>query len=97
LLAARGAQAAVLDLGIPGATRSAGGLHAVKADVTDDAGVRSAIAGTAAALGGPDMLVNKRGIGAAGTVEDNEDDEWRLVFDVNMGGRGIMDGQSCCT
>ena len=84
LLAARGAQVAVLDLDIPGANHGAGGLHAVKADVTDDDGVRSAIAGTAAALGGLDILVNNAGIGAAGTVEDNEDDEWRLVFDVNV-------------
>ncbi|HUK71240.1 MAG TPA: SDR family oxidoreductase [Streptosporangiaceae bacterium] len=86
LLAARGARVTVLDRDISGATRAAGGLRAVRADVTDDAGVRSAIAEVAAAFGGLDILVNNAGIGAAGTVEDNEDDEWRLVFDVNVFG-----------
>jgi NAD(P)-dependent dehydrogenase (short-subunit alcohol dehydrogenase family) len=31
-----------------------------------------------------DILVNNAGIGAAGTVEDNDDDEWRRVLDVNV-------------
>src|SRR5262249_38968253 len=33
---------------------------------------------------GLDTLVNTAGIGAAGTVEDNADDEWRRVLDVNV-------------
>ena len=32
------------------------------------------------------ILVNNAGIGAAGTVEDNPDDEWHRVFDVNVVG-----------
>ena len=39
-----------------------------------------------ARLGGLDMLVNNAGIGAQGTVEDNDDDEWRRVLDVNVVG-----------
>jgi 2-keto-3-deoxy-L-fuconate dehydrogenase len=32
------------------------------------------------------VVVNNAGIGAQGTVEDNDDDEWRRVFDVNVQG-----------
>ena len=78
LLAQRGAQVAVLDV-----TKSAAHLSVV-ADVTDDAQVRQAVAETVAALGGLDILINNAGIGAAGTVEDNGDEEWRRVFDVNV-------------
>ena len=78
LLTQRGAQVAVLDL-----TKSATHLSVI-ADVTDDAQVRGAVAEAAAALGGLDVLINNAGIGAAGTVEDNGDDEWRRVLDVNV-------------
>ena len=54
------------------------------ADVTDDGAVRSAVAEAIGAFGGLDILVNNAGIGAAGTVEDNDDDEWRHVLDVNL-------------
>ncbi len=37
-------------------------------------------------LGGLDVLVNNAGIGAAGTIEDNPDEEWHRVFDVNVVG-----------
>ena len=60
------------------------GIYPVIADVTDDAGVRAAVAQAGQALGGLDILVNNAGIGAAGTVEDNDDDEWRRVLDVNV-------------
>ena len=65
-----------------GATASA--LHAVIADVTDDDAVRTAVGEAAAVLGGIDILVNNAGIGAIGSVEDNDDDEWRHVLDVNV-------------
>jgi NAD(P)-dependent dehydrogenase (short-subunit alcohol dehydrogenase family) len=32
------------------------------------------------------VLVNNAGIGAQGSVEDNADDEWMRVFDVNVFG-----------
>ncbi|HEY2790940.1 MAG TPA: SDR family oxidoreductase, partial [Micromonosporaceae bacterium] len=35
---------------------------------------------------GIDILVNNAGIGAIGTVEDNDDDQWHRVFDVNVVG-----------
>ncbi|WP_433335875.1 SDR family NAD(P)-dependent oxidoreductase [Spirillospora sp. CA-294931] len=79
LLAERGASVACLDL-----DAAPEPFHAVKADVTDDASVRAAVQDAAGRLGGLDVLVNNAGIGAQGTVEDNDDDEWRRVFDVNV-------------
>ena len=66
---------AVLDRVEPGAGDE--GIYPVLADVTDDAAVRTAVAQAGQALGGLDILVNNAGIGAAGTVEDNDDDEWQ--------------------
>ncbi|MEU0051880.1 SDR family oxidoreductase [Streptomyces sp. NPDC006184] len=81
LLAARGARVAVLDLDPSGVEPP---ILALRADVTDDSSVRTAVQEAAAALGGLDVLVNNAGIGAQGTVEDNDDAEWRHVFDVNV-------------
>jgi 2-keto-3-deoxy-L-fuconate dehydrogenase len=53
-------------------------------DVTDQGSVDAAIAAAAAQLGGIDVLINNAGIGAQGTVEDNEVAEWQRVFDVNV-------------
>ena len=85
LLDARGARVAVLDRdeGIK-ATQEIADLYPVVADVTDDAAVRTAVTEAACAMGRLDILVNNAGIGAAGTVEDNDDDEWRRVLDVNV-------------
>ncbi|AWE48311.1 SDR family NAD(P)-dependent oxidoreductase [Streptomyces nigra] len=83
LLAARGARVACLDLqpdGLPDP------LIGIRADVADDVGVRTAVAEAADVLGGIDILVNNAGIGAQGTIEDNADDEWHRVFDVNVVG-----------
>jgi NAD(P)-dependent dehydrogenase (short-subunit alcohol dehydrogenase family) len=46
--------------------------------------VRSAVAAFAEAAGGIDIVVNNAGIGAQGTVEDNDDAEWFRVLDVNL-------------
>jgi NAD(P)-dependent dehydrogenase (short-subunit alcohol dehydrogenase family) len=84
LMAARGARVEVLDLDpAPAIARGLGGFTA---DVADDASVRAAIRAAAEALGGIDVLVNNAGIGAAGTVEDNTDEQWHRVFDVNVVG-----------
>jgi NAD(P)-dependent dehydrogenase (short-subunit alcohol dehydrogenase family) len=83
LLAERGARVAVLDL-VP--TGVGAPLLAHRADVTDDASVRTAVTAAVAELGGLDVLVNNAGVGAQGTVEDNPDDEWHRVYDVNVVG-----------
>jgi NAD(P)-dependent dehydrogenase (short-subunit alcohol dehydrogenase family) len=83
LLSARGARVACLDLepdGVPDP------LIGIRADVSDDDAVRAAVEQAARLLGGIDILVNNAGIGAQGTIEDNPDDEWRRVFDVNVFG-----------
>ncbi len=80
-LAAQGAAVAVLDLEPAGLPQPLLGL---KADVSDDASVRAAMDTAAARLGGIDILVNNAGIGAQGTVEDNSDEQWHRVLDVNV-------------
>ncbi|MFF7162455.1 SDR family NAD(P)-dependent oxidoreductase [Streptomyces sp. NPDC008086] len=83
LLAQRGAQVAVLDLDPSSVEKP---LLAYSADVSDDASVRTAVAAAVADLGGLDVLVNNAGVGAQGTVEDNDDAEWHRVMDVNVVG-----------
>ena len=83
LLTARGARVACLDLAPDGLPEP---LVGIRADVADDGAVRAAVEQAAQRLGGIDILVNNAGIGAQGTIEDNSDDEWRRVFDVNVFG-----------
>lgn len=82
VLAERGARVACLDLrpDVPDP------LVGVKADVTDEAGVRGAVDRVAERFGGLDIVINNAGIGARGTVADNDLAEWRRVFDVNVHG-----------
>jgi NAD(P)-dependent dehydrogenase (short-subunit alcohol dehydrogenase family) len=61
-------------------------LIGIGADVADDAGVRAAVQQATERLGGIDILVNNAGIGAQGGIEDNSDEEWHRVFDVNVVG-----------
>ncbi|WP_250034791.1 SDR family NAD(P)-dependent oxidoreductase [Paractinoplanes maris] len=82
LLARRGFRVASLDLNID----VPGPLLGIRCDVTDDASVRAAVAEAVAAFGGLDVVVNNAGIGAQGTVEENDDAEWARVFDVNVQG-----------
>lgn len=83
LLAGSGASVGVLDRSVDDAPA---GLYAVECDVTDDAAVHAAVDAVAGRFGGLDIVVNNAGIGAAGTVEDNPDDEWHRVYDVNVVG-----------
>lgn len=80
-LADLGAQVAVLDL----SPESASERHlAVRCDVSDDASVRTAVQTVVEHFGRLDVVVNNAGVGAQGTVEDNDDDEWHRVFDINV-------------
>jgi 2-keto-3-deoxy-L-fuconate dehydrogenase len=78
-----GARVAALDLTPPPART---GLLPRACDVTDQASVDAAVAAAVAHYGGIDVLVNNAGIGAQGTVEDNQVAEWQRVFDVNVFG-----------
>ena len=82
-LAARGATVAVLDRQPP---LEASDRLFVACDVTDRAAVVAAVDQVAATLGGIDVLVNNAGIGSIGDVAANDDEEWRLVLDVNVVG-----------
>ncbi len=83
LLAERGARVAVLDLD-PASLKEP--LTGFTADVGDDASVRGAVDAVADAFGGIDLVVNRAGISATGTVEDNADEQWQRVLDVNVVG-----------
>ena len=86
LLTSCGATVVGLDLSAPpGDVRAeADGHFAVHGDVADDASVRTAVALATTHLGGLDVLVNNAGIGARGTVADNDDTEWHRVLDINV-------------
>ncbi|GAB3278633.1 SDR family oxidoreductase [Kineosporia babensis] len=78
-----GALVAILDRDL---SQTPANTQAFVADLSDDASVRSAVEQAAQSLGGLDILVNNAGIGAQGTVEDNSDEEWHRVLDVNLVG-----------
>jgi 2-keto-3-deoxy-L-fuconate dehydrogenase len=82
-LARRGAAVAGLDLNPEGVAPPAKGIHC---DVGDDSSVRAAIEQAVEQLGGIDIVANNAGIGAQGTVADNDDDTWLNVWNVNVVG-----------
>jgi len=55
-------------------------------DVTDEAGVRMAVARAAECFGGLDALVNNAGAGLAGAFESISEADLKAVFDVNLFG-----------
>lgn len=82
-LVARGAQVAVLDLrpeDLPP------GVVGFTCDVADRTSVDTAVVSAAEQLGGLDIVVNNAGIGASGSVADNDDDEWLSVLNINVVG-----------
>jgi NAD(P)-dependent dehydrogenase (short-subunit alcohol dehydrogenase family) len=58
----------------------------IVANVTNDIELRRVVDPLLSGLDQLDLLVNCAGIGATGRVEDNSDEEWFRVFDVNVFG-----------
>jgi 2-keto-3-deoxy-L-fuconate dehydrogenase len=81
LLADLGAQVCILDVVEPSAAEK---LLYESADVADDASVRRAVEGATRRLEGLDVVVNNAGIGLQGTIEENSDEDWRQIFEVNV-------------
>lgn len=58
----------------------------LRCDVADGPAVEVAVETAASAMGGVDVVVNNAGIGAAGDVTANPDEEWLRLYDVNVVG-----------
>ncbi|KQQ52281.1 SDR family NAD(P)-dependent oxidoreductase [Plantibacter sp. Leaf314] len=84
-LVADGAKVAILDLN-PAVDGYSENRLSVRTNVADDASVRAAVDAVVARFGRLDIVVNNAGIGAQGSVEDNDDEEWHRVFDINVVG-----------
>ncbi len=83
-LLAEGARVAVFDREIE-ESRSDTCLG-LRVDITDADSIDRAVADVVATWGSISVLINCAGIGATGTVLDNDDAEWNRVFDVNVFG-----------
>jgi 2-keto-3-deoxy-L-fuconate dehydrogenase len=83
LLAEQGARVAVLDRSIDVADSR---FFCVNCDVSDSVSVQAAVVAVVTEFGGIDIVINNAGIGAAGDVTMNDDEEWHHVFDVNVVG-----------
>ena len=91
LLAARGANVAIVDRSVAEAEKHAGDLKerggaaiAVKADVSVGEEVAAAVGRVVEAFGGIDIVSNNAGIQRYGTVETTSEAEWDEVIDVNL-------------
>ncbi len=83
VFADRGADVTALDLDVASLPA---GLAGEECDVRDRATVESAVQRVVDRCGGLDVVVANAGVGAVGRVEDNPDDEWARVLDVNVTG-----------
>ncbi|MCI2266745.1 SDR family NAD(P)-dependent oxidoreductase [Sediminivirga luteola] len=88
VFAGLGARVAALDIAVDDHAAGTGesAIVPVRCDVSDTRSVEAAVRRAAQVLGGIDIVVNNAGIGAAGTVADNSDEEWHRVLDVNVTG-----------
>lgn len=82
-LSARGAVVSILDLNIDSVPED---QLAFTCNVGERDSVNEAVDAAAQKMGGIDIVVNNAGIGAQGTVEANDDDEWTRVLNINVTG-----------
>jgi NAD(P)-dependent dehydrogenase (short-subunit alcohol dehydrogenase family) len=82
-LAAQGATVCVFDISVNGLPD---GLRYYPVDVSIRASIDVAVEALTTQFGRLDILVNNAGIAAVGTVEENDDDEWARVLDINVTG-----------
>lgn len=78
-----GARVAVLDINIDHANPRA---LALIADVSSTSSVNNAVDQVVARFGQLDIVINNAGIGAQGSIEDNPDEEWAHVLNLNVTG-----------
>jgi NAD(P)-dependent dehydrogenase (short-subunit alcohol dehydrogenase family) len=83
VLAEHGATVCVFDITVNGLPE---GLRYYPVDVTIRGSVEVAVEALTTQFGRLDILVNNAGIAAVGAVDENDDDEWARVLDVNVTG-----------
>lgn len=92
MLADEGARVALTDINQAGAAETAAAINkthdnaaiAIKHDVTNKADWESALATTAEAFGGIDVLINNAGIGTAGSIESETYENWRRTQEIDV-------------
>ena len=92
LFAAEGAKVAAMDrneAGLLAWFKPADGI-ALKADISDESSVNTAVKSAAAALGGIDGLVNAAGIANQDLLSEVSVEDWRRIIDVNLTGSFLM-------
>lgn len=99
VMAERGADVAVCDINLDGATQTAAEIgatgreaRAYMVDVTSQAQLRDVVAAAIAEFGRIDILVNAAGVIGAPGFEDttgSREEDWDLTFDVNVKGTAL--------
>ena len=96
-LSAEGASVACLDIAGDAAEKTAGELveqgsaaRAYTTDVSDPISVRAAIAGAAADLGRPQVVVNCAGIGRFAHTHEVPFEDWQRILGVNLTGTFLV-------
>ncbi|MFB9224118.1 SDR family NAD(P)-dependent oxidoreductase [Paracoccus cavernae] len=86
MLAARGAQVAIIDRDQSALDAADGFAASACADVRDTLAIRAAIGGVIGRLGGLDILVNCAGVDLEAPTADMSDEAWERVLDINLTG-----------
>ncbi len=90
MMAACGAEVAVVDLAIPEADELRGASAAFACNVADKASVDAAVAQVIERFGRIDILVNSAGVARLAPAEDLTSADWDLTMDVNVTGTFLM-------